>query len=130
MRNRILLIRPQNIYNYNNYPPIGLISIGTSLEEAGYEVNVGRFNFIANGKALGLNAGNGFAKIIADANTGELLGAALAGPDVSELLPELTLAQASELTAEEIARTVHAHPTLSEVVMEAAHGVEGSPIHS
>lgn len=99
-------------------------------KEAGYEVNVGRFNFIANGKALGLNAGNGFAKIIADANTGELLGAALVGPDVSELLPELTLAQASELTAEEIARTVHAHPTLSEVVMEAAHGVEGSPIHS
>jgi dihydrolipoamide dehydrogenase len=99
-------------------------------KEAGYELNIGRFNFMANGKALGLNAGTGFAKIIADANTGELLGAALVGPDVSELLPELTLAQASELTAEEIARTVHAHPTLSEVVMEAAHGVEGSPIHS
>ena len=99
-------------------------------QEAGFELNIGRFNFMANGKALGLNDGTGFAKIISDAKTGELLGAALVGPDVSELLPELTLAQGNELTAEEIARTVHAHPTLSEVVMEAAHGVEGSPIHS
>lgn len=98
-------------------------------KEAGYELNIGRFNFMANGKALGLNDSAGFAKIISDAKTGELLGAALVGPDVSELLPELTLAQGNELTAEEIARTVHAHPTLSEVVMEAAHGVEGSPIH-
>lgn len=99
-------------------------------KEAGYELNIGRFNFMANGKALGLNAGTGFAKIMSDAKTGEILGAALVGPDASELLPELTLAQGNELTAEEIARTVHAHPTLSEVVMEAAHGVEGSPIHS
>ncbi|MCD4674000.1 MAG: dihydrolipoyl dehydrogenase [Anaerolineaceae bacterium] len=99
-------------------------------KEAGYELNIGRFNFMANGKALGLNDSAGFAKIISDAKTGELLGAALVGPDVSELLPELTLAQGNELTAEEIARTVHAHPTLSEVVMEAAHGVEGNPIHS
>ncbi len=99
-------------------------------KEAGYELNIGRFNFMANGKALGLNDGTGFVKIMSDAKTGELLGAAMVGPDVSELLPELVLAQGNELTAEEIARSVHAHPTLSEVVMEAAHGVEGSPIHS
>ncbi len=99
-------------------------------KEAGYELNIGRFNFMANGKALGLNDGTGFVKIMSDAKTGEILGAAMVGPDVSELLPELVLAQANELTAEEIARSVHAHPTLSEVVMEAAHGVEGSPIHS
>jgi dihydrolipoamide dehydrogenase len=97
--------------------------------EAGYEVNVGQFPFIANGKALGLGEKEGFIKIVADAKYGEILGAHMVGPDVTELLPELTLAHNAELTAEEIARNVHAHPTLSEVLMEAAHGVEGEPIH-
>ena len=98
-------------------------------KEAGYEVNVGQFPFIANGKALGLGEREGFVKIVADAKYGEILGAHMVGPDVTELLPELTLAHNAELTAEEIARNVHAHPTLSEVLMEAAHGVEGEPIH-
>jgi dihydrolipoamide dehydrogenase len=97
--------------------------------EAGYEVNVGQFPFSANGKALGLGERDGFIKIIADKRYGEILGAHMVGPDVTELLPELTLAHNSELTAEEIARNVHAHPTLSEVLMEAAHGVEGAAIH-
>jgi dihydrolipoamide dehydrogenase len=97
--------------------------------EAGYEIKVGQFPFIANGKALGLGERDGFIKIIADARYGEILGAHLVGPDVTELLPELTLAHNAELTAEEIARNVHAHPTLSEALMEAAHGVEGLPIH-
>jgi dihydrolipoamide dehydrogenase len=98
-------------------------------KEAGYEVNVGQFPFQPNGKALGLGERDGFVKIIADARYGEILGAHLVGPDVTELLPELTLAHNAELTAEEIARNVHAHPTLSEVLMEAAHGVEGQAIH-
>jgi dihydrolipoamide dehydrogenase len=98
-------------------------------KEAGYEVNVGQFPFQPNGKALGLGEREGFVKIIADARYGEILGAHLVGPDVTELLPELTLAHNAELTAEEIARNVHAHPTLSEVLMEAAHGVEGQAIH-
>ena len=98
-------------------------------KEAGHEVKVGKFPFQANGKALGLGEGIGFIKIIADARYGEILGAHLVGPDVTELLPELTLARNNELTAEEIARNVHAHPTLSEALMEAAHGVEGEPIH-
>jgi dihydrolipoamide dehydrogenase len=98
--------------------------------EAGYEINVGQFPFQANGKALGLGERDGFIKIIADAKYGEILGAHMVGPDVTELLPELTLAHNAELTAEEIARNVHAHPTLSEALMEAAHGVEGSPIHT
>ena len=97
--------------------------------DAGYEINVGSFPFQPNGKALGLGERDGFVKIIADARYGEILGAHMVGPDVTELLPELTLAQAAELTAEEIARNVHAHPTLSEVLMEAAHAVEGTPIH-
>ncbi len=98
-------------------------------KDAGYEVNVGQFPFIANGKALGLGEREGFVKIVADARYGEILGAHMVGPDVTELLPELTLAHNAELTAEEIARNVHAHPTLSEVLMESAHGVEGEPIH-
>jgi dihydrolipoamide dehydrogenase len=98
-------------------------------KEAGYEVNVGRFPFQPNGKALGLGERDGFVKIVADARYGEILGASLVGPEVTELLPELTLAHNAELTAVEIARNVHAHPTLSEALMEAAHDVEGEPIH-
>lgn len=98
-------------------------------KEKGYDIKVGRFNFQANGKALGLGEGSGFVKIISEARYGEILGAHLIGPEVSELLPELTIAQQMELTAAEIARNVHSHPTLSEVLMEAAHGVEGKTIH-
>jgi len=76
-----------------------------------------------------LGESTGFIKIITDVKYGEILGAHLIGPEVSELLPELTLAQSMELTAEEIARNVHAHPTLSEVIMEAAHGIVGETIH-
>ena len=97
--------------------------------EAGYEIKVGRFPFQANGKALGVGERDGFVKIVSDARYGEILGAHMVGHGVVELLPELTLAHFAELTAEEIARNVHAHPTLSEALMEAAHGVEGEPIH-
>ncbi len=97
--------------------------------EHGREIKVGKFPFMANGKALGLGEGAGFVKIIADARYGEILGAHLVGPDVTELLPELELARTWELTPEEIARSVHAHPTLSEAVMEAAHATLGQAIH-
>jgi dihydrolipoamide dehydrogenase len=99
-------------------------------KEKGLEYKVGKFSFQANGKALGLGDYAGFAKIIADANSGELLGAHLVGPEVSELLPELTLAKNSELTVEEIAGNVHAHPTLSEVLMEASLAVNGKTIQA
>ena len=101
----------------------------TQAGERGHEVKVGRFPFRANGKALGLGDYDGFVKIVADAVSGEILGAHLVGPEVTELLPELMLARNWELTPEEIARSVHAHPTLSEALMEAAHGVFGAPIH-
>ncbi len=101
----------------------------TQAKEAGYEVKIGRFPFQPNGKALGLGETAGFVKIITDAKYGEILGAHMIGPDVSELLPELTLAQRMELTTAEIARNVHAHPTLSEAIMEAAEGAEGHAIH-
>ena len=97
--------------------------------EKGYDVNVAKFPFQANGKAHGLGETAGFVKLISDKKYGELLGAHLIGPDVTELLPELTLARYAELTAEEIARNVHAHPTLSEAIKEAAHGLEGHMIN-
>jgi dihydrolipoamide dehydrogenase len=97
--------------------------------EAGFEIKVEKFPFQANGKAQGLAEGVGFVKILSDAKYGEILGAHLIGPDVTELLPELTLAQKWELTPYEIARNVHAHPTLSEALGEVAHGLEGHLIH-
>lgn len=96
---------------------------------AGHEIKVGKFPFMPNGKAQAIEAKEGFVKIIADARYGEILGAHLVGPDVTELLPELSLAQFMEITPAEIARTVHAHPTLSEVIMEAAHALQGHAIH-
>ena len=97
--------------------------------ERGFQVKVGRFPFQANGKALSLGESTGWVKLVTDAQYGEILGAHMIGPEVTELLPELTLAQMMELTPAEIARNVHAHPTLSEVLMEAAHDAEGHAIH-
>jgi len=71
----------------------------------------------------------GWVKLVVNEEYGEILGATLVGPEVTELLPELTLARMLELTPEEIARNVHAHPTLSEALMEAAHAAQGNAIH-
>jgi dihydrolipoamide dehydrogenase len=98
-------------------------------KEKGYEIKVGKFPVMPNGKAQALGVRVGFVKIIADAKYGEILGAHLVGPNVTELLPELSLAQFMEITPAEIARTVHSHPTLSELLMEAAHVLEGHAIH-
>jgi len=98
-------------------------------KERGYELKVGSFPFQANGKALGLGDYAGWVKLVTDSKYGEILGAHMIGPEVTELLPELTLAQMMELTPAEIARNVHAHPTLSEVLMEAAHDAEGHAVH-
>jgi dihydrolipoamide dehydrogenase len=98
-------------------------------KERGHTIKIGRFPFQANGKALGMGDYAGWVKIVVDEKYDEILGAHMIGPEVTELLPELTLARMMELTPHEIARNVHAHPTLSEVLMEAAHGAEGSPIH-
>jgi dihydrolipoamide dehydrogenase len=98
-------------------------------KEQGHEVKVAKFPFMANGKAHGLGDAGGFVKIVADAEYGEFLGAHLIGPDVTELLPELTLAQKWDLTATEAARNIHAHPTLGEALQEAIHGIAGHMIN-
>lgn len=97
--------------------------------ERGFDVQVAKFPFTANGKAHGLGDPTGFVKLISDAKYGELLGAHLIGPEVTELLPELTLAQQWDLTVHEVARNVHAHPTLGEAVKEAVHGLAGHMIN-
>jgi len=97
--------------------------------DAGYDVKVTKFPFSANGKANGLGEPVGFVKLIAAGEHLELLGGHLIGPDVSELLPELTLTQKWDLTALEAARNVHTHPTLSEAVQEAFHGLVGHMIN-
>jgi dihydrolipoamide dehydrogenase len=111
-------------------PQIG--SFGYSEQQAkdkGYDVKTAKFPFSANGKAHGLGETAGFVKIVADAKYGEILGLHMIGPEVTELLPELTLAQLWDLTAEEVARNVHAHPTLSEALKEVAHGISGHMIN-
>ncbi|MFJ7276426.1 dihydrolipoyl dehydrogenase [Kitasatospora sp. NPDC098663] len=97
--------------------------------ELGHDVKVAKFPFTANGKAHGLGHPIGFVKVISDGKHGELLGAHLIGPEVTELLPELTLAQQWDLTVHEVARNVHAHPTLGEAVKEAIHGLAGHMIN-
>ncbi len=107
-------------------------SFGLTEEQAreeGYDVKVAKFPFTANGKAHGLGEPGGFVKLIADAKYGELLGGHLIGHDVSELLPELTLAQKWDLTVNELARNVHTHPTLSEALQECFHGLAGHMIN-
>ena len=107
-------------------------SVGLKEEEAkaqGMTIKVGKFLFRANGRALTLGESDGFVKIIADAETDQILGAHIIGPHASDLLAEITAAMEFEGTAEDLASTIHIHPTLTEAVMEAAEAVGGKAIH-
>jgi dihydrolipoamide dehydrogenase len=97
--------------------------------EAGYEVKVSKFPFVGIGKAVAIGEYEGWVKIVADAKYGEILGATIVGSEATELIHELVLARTAELTADELVGMVHAHPTLSEAIHEAALGVDGLPIH-
>ncbi len=98
-------------------------------KEKGYDVKTASFPFSANGKAMGLGEPIGFVKVVADAEHNEIIGAHMIGPNVTELLPVLTMAQQWDLTADELARNVFAHPTLGEAVKEAVHGIAGHMIN-
>ncbi|MBU4511065.1 dihydrolipoyl dehydrogenase [bacterium] len=107
-------------------------SVGLTEEEARKEndnIKVSKFPFMANGKALGMGETEGMVKIIADADTFELLGVHILGVHASDLITEGALALSMEATAEEIINTIHAHPTLAEAIAEAAEGIVGKPIH-
>lgn len=112
------------------HPQIGSFGLSEQqAKDAGYDVKTATFPFSANGKAMGLGDPVGFVKVVADGKHNELLGAHMIGPDVTELLPVLTLAQKWDLTADEVARNVFAHPTLSEAVKEAVEGIAGHMIN-
>lgn len=98
--------------------------------EAGYDVAVGRFPFSAIGKAMILGETDGFVKIVSEKKYGEVLGVHIIGPKATELIAEACLGLRIETTVEEIVKTVHAHPTLSEAMLEAAHAVYGEAIHA
>ncbi|CAA9369352.1 MAG: Dihydrolipoamide dehydrogenase [uncultured Nocardioides sp.] len=111
-------------------PQIGSFGFSEAqAKEKGYDVKTATFPFTANGKAMGLGEAVGFVKVVADAEHNEIIGAHMIGPDVTELLPVLTLAQKWDLTADEVARNVFAHPTLGEAVKEAVHGIAGHMIN-
>jgi dihydrolipoamide dehydrogenase len=97
--------------------------------EEGYDVKTGQFPFRPNGKALAINDYEGFVKIVSDSQYDQVLGVHMIGPHVTDMIAEATGMIRLETTTEELARTVHPHPTLSEVVMEAAHVVLGQAIH-
>jgi dihydrolipoamide dehydrogenase len=107
-------------------------SVGLTEQKAkdeGYEIKVGKFPFLASGKAFAIGEREGFVKLIVDAKYGEILGAHIIGSEATELIAEIGLAKSVEATAESILKTVHAHPTLSESIMEAAAAAYGEAIH-
>ena len=106
----------------------GMTEEGATAE--GYEVKVGRFPYAANGKALGLRETDGFVKTVSDADSGDILGVHIVGAHASTLIHEAAVAIRLGATARDIAHTVHAHPTLSEMIMESTEAVDGKAIHS
>jgi len=112
------------------HPEVG--AVGLTEEEARRrfrDIKIGKFPFSANGKALAMGENEGFVKIIADSEWNEVLGVHILGPNATELVAEGALAIKLESTAEEIAETIHAHPTLAEGIMECAHDILGAPLH-
>lgn len=109
-----------------------IAAVGYSEAQAtskGYEIVTGRFSFGANGRAQALDATQGFVKVVAEKSSGVVLGAQVVGPVASELIASLTLAVEMRATLEDIALTIHAHPTLSEVILEAVEGALGHSVH-
>lgn len=108
-------------------------SVGLSEKEAkdkGHNVKVGKFPFAINGRAMSLNANEGFVKLVSDADSGLVLGAQIIGLEASNMIAELALAIEMGATLEDIALTIHAHPTLGEIVLDAAEVALGHPIHT
>lgn len=109
-----------------------MASVGLTEEqckEKGLATKIGSFPFAASGRAMSLMDTEGFVKVIADAKTDQILGVHMVGPEVTELIAEAALAIEMGATAEDIARTIHAHPTLPEAMMEAAESVHGMAVH-
>lgn len=122
-----LLSIPNAVYCHPQVASVGLTE--EKAREAGYTVKVAKYPFSANGKAIALGETEGFIKIVSDEQHGEILGAHLIGPEVTELVGEFVIAKTLESTALELKQAVHPHPTLSEAVMEAGGAIFGEAIH-
>jgi dihydrolipoamide dehydrogenase len=118
---------PAAIYGFPEIVTLGLTE--KQAREQGLDIIVSRFPIGANGKSLADGESDGFIKLIADAKYKEIIGAHILAANATEIIPELTLAMNIEATAEDIANSVHMHPTLSEIILEAAHGLIDKPIH-
>lgn len=118
---------PAVVYTYPEFAMVGMTE-GEALER-GHDIKVGKFPLTANGRAIGMNMTEGFAKIIADAKTDEILGVHIVAPEASSMIAEGALAIEMMATAEDVGLTVHPHPTLSEILMEAAENVHRRAIH-
>lgn len=118
---------PSVVYTFPEVATIGKTE--EQLKEAGVEYKAGKFPFMANGRARAMAATDGFVKILADAKTDRVLGCHIVGPEAGTLIAEIALVMEFGGSSEDIARTCHAHPTLNEVVKEAALAVDGRPIH-
>ena len=118
---------PAVIFTAPEMASVGLLE--DQAKEQGHEVAVGKFPFAASGRAMSLMETDGFVKIVADKKTDEVLGVHMVGPEVTELIAEATLAIEMGATTEDIARTIHAHPTLPEAVMEASEAVHKMAVH-
>jgi dihydrolipoamide dehydrogenase len=118
---------PAVIFTAPEMASVGLLE--EQAREQGREVKVGSFPFAASGRAMSLMETDGFVKVIADASSDEVLGVHMVGPEVTELIAEAALAIELGATSEDVARTIHAHPTLPETMMEAAEAVHGMAVH-
>jgi dihydrolipoamide dehydrogenase len=118
---------PSVVYTWPEIATVGLTE--REVRDSGRKYKTGKFPFSANGRARTLGETNGFVKFVADADTDELLGCHMIGPNVSELLSEVVLAFEYRGSSEDIGITVHSHPTLSETTKEAALAVLGRAVH-
>jgi len=118
---------PGVVYTWPEVANVGKTE--AQLKDAGVKYNAGKFPFMANGRARAMGSTDGFVKILADAETDRVLGAHIVGPGAGDLIQEVVSVMEFEGTAEDIARTCHAHPTLTEVVKEAALAVHKRPLH-
>ena len=118
---------PGCIYTTPEIACVGLTK--EKAKQAGYTVKTGRFNVSGNGRSLAISCQDGFAKIVTDADSGKILGCHIVAPHATEIICEGVLAIRHGLTVEQMGESIHAHPTVSEILMEAAHDVEGLCCH-
>jgi len=122
-----LNLTPAAIYTL---PEVAAVGLTEEQAREKYDVQIGKFNFAANGRAIASDAAQGFVKVIADKKYGEILGVHIIGPAAAELINEASSIIEMEITVEEMLKTIHGHPTYSEVMYEAFADVLGMAIHS